>query len=71
MALKGETLHLGASPICPGCGKIAKMGVYHSAAGFYIGSYCRCGPYTRESLYYWKDIREAMHAFNTGEWERR
>jgi hypothetical protein len=26
--------------------------VLHSAAGYYIGSRCACGPYTRESNYF-------------------
>lgn len=29
-----------------------KLDVYRSAAGFYVGTYCHCGPYTRESGYY-------------------
>jgi len=71
MALPGETLHTGADPICAVCKQTAKMRVCHSNAGFYIGSYCGCGPYTRESLHYWQDINQAVHAFNTNNWERR
>ena len=29
-----------------------KLDVYRSGAGYYIGTYCNCGPYTRESGYY-------------------
>jgi hypothetical protein len=28
------------------------LAVHSSAAGFYIGTVCDCGPYTRESGYY-------------------
>lgn len=35
------------------CGKILKIGVYKSNAGYYIGFWCdNCGPYSRESNYY-------------------
>ena len=71
MAFPGETLHLGADPIYPCCKHRARMGVYHSGAGWYIGSYCGCGPYTRESMHYWHDEDQARSAFKTGEWERR
>jgi hypothetical protein len=43
------------------------MGVYESAAGFYIGSVCACGPYTRESPYY-GDRKLAERDFERGEW---
>lgn len=52
MTLPGETLASGADPRCPDCGKMGKLDVYMSAAGYYIGTYCDCGPYTRESDYY-------------------
>jgi len=29
-----------------------KLDVYRSGAGYYIGTYCGCGPNTRESGYY-------------------
>ena len=71
MAFPGETLSNGADPICPTCKQTAKMGVLLSGAGFYIGSRCGCGPYTRESLYYWKNLKEAEAAFSSDTWERR
>lgn len=37
---------------CPTCGGMPKIAVYRSGAGFYVGSWCRCGPYSRESGYY-------------------
>jgi hypothetical protein len=50
MTLPGETIASGAAPRCEDCGVMAKLDVYRSAApGYYIGTYCDCGPYTRES----------------------
>ena len=52
MALEGETIHLGAPAICPECKTILKEEVLLSRAGYYIGTRCKCGPYSRESHYY-------------------
>lgn len=52
MTLPGETIHTGASSICPDCKVVLKEQVLMSAAGYYIGTYCNCGPYSRESSYY-------------------
>jgi hypothetical protein len=50
--LPGETLATGALDTCPDCGVKVELGVYRSAAGYYIGTWCHCGPYSRESGYY-------------------
>lgn len=50
--IEGETLASGASDVCLECGMRVKLDVYLSGAGFYIGTRCLCGPYTRESGYY-------------------
>lgn len=62
MALPGETLALGADRVCDRCGVdvLPRLGVYRSGAGWYIGTYCDCGPYTRESGYY--PTREAAQS---------
>lgn len=52
MSLPGETIADGAAPRCEDCGKMPCLAVYESGAGWYIGTYCHCGPYTRESDYY-------------------
>lgn len=52
MTLPGETIATGASPFCPDCGHKMPIQVLRSAAGFYIGTECCCGPYSRESGYY-------------------
>lgn len=52
MTLEGETIGTGASPRCPDCNTMSATGVYSSMAGYYIGTWCECGPYSRESGYY-------------------
>lgn len=69
MALTGETLASGAPRICETCGAVPKLGVYRSAAGPYIGTFCDCGPYSRESEYY-ATQEAAQHAFDSGEFGR-
>jgi len=50
--LAGETIHSGAPDTCPDCGIKLEEQVLMSAAGYYIGTKCNCGPYSRESHYY-------------------
>lgn len=50
MALPGETGHIGKS--CPDCKQPLYLEILQSGAGFYIGTRCDCGPYSRESGYY-------------------
>jgi len=50
MALPGETGHVGKT--CGGCDTVLEAKVLSSGAGYYIGTYCMCGPYSRESGYY-------------------
>ena len=49
MTLPNETIATGADPRCPDCQTMPKIIAHRSAAGFYIGTWCRCGPYSRES----------------------
>ena len=70
MAVPGETLATGASPVCPHCGTVVRLEVLQSAAGYYIGTQCRCGPYTRESGYY-VSYEEARVALLNNTWEPR
>lgn len=63
--LQGETILAGGPARCDVCGVVLEFKVLHSAAGFYIGTCCMCGPYTRESGYYpTRDLAEA--AFKLG-----
>jgi len=52
MSLPGETIADGAAPRCEDCGRMPHLDVYQSGAGFYVGTYRSCGPYSRESDYY-------------------
>ena len=48
----GETIRTGASPVCEDCKVELKMQILKSNAGYYVGTACQCGPYSRESGYY-------------------
>jgi len=52
--LPRETLGNGAAKNCPDCKVRLVPEVLSSAAGYYIGTRCDCGPYSRESDYYKK-----------------
>ena len=67
--LPGETIASGAPPRCEDCDTMPKLAVYLSGAGFYIGTYCQCGPYTRESGYY-RTRELAQAAFDSGAYGR-
>lgn len=68
--LPGETIASGANPTCDECGVTVTLDVFRSNAGYYIGTYCNCGPYSRESGYY--DSKEgAMKSLHEGGYERQ
>lgn len=69
MVLKGETLATGAPPTCPDCGVTVKPKVCQSAAGYYVGTWCDCGPYSRESGYY-RSRDMAERALELGDYYR-
>jgi hypothetical protein len=48
----GETITSGAPNSCPTCGLKMQFEVLSSPAGYYIGTQCDCGPYSRESGYF-------------------
>lgn len=52
MALPGEIIALGAPDTCRSCGLKLTLRVLRSGGGYYIGTMCHCGPYSRESGYY-------------------
>lgn len=62
--LPGETILSGASTKCQECGVVVTPQICRSNAGWYIGTMCNCGPYTRESHYY-KSYAEAEKAFKS------
>ena len=65
MTIPGETIATGAPTTCPDCGETPELSVHRSNAGYYIGTYCNCGPYSRESGYY-KTFKEASDALKSG-----
>jgi len=62
--LIGETIASGAGDTCPDCHVKLELQVLRSAAGYYIGTFCECGPYSRESGYYKTEfaVNEALKA---------
>lgn len=50
--IPGETILSGAPSTCSECGVKLKLQICRSPAGYYIGTLCECGPYSRESGYY-------------------
>lgn len=69
MAMDGETLASGGEKVCQECGTTPVLGVHRSAAGHYVGTYCECGPYSRESGYY-ASREKAQQAFESGQYGR-
>ncbi|CAB5682073.1 hypothetical protein ABE607_17495 [Comamonas aquatica] len=52
-------------------GKKLPLKVYRSNAGFYIGTYSDEGPFTRESVEYFRKEEQADHALATGQWTQK
>lgn len=48
----GETIGRGAPNTCPTCKAEVTLKVLRSNAGFFIGTECNCGVYSRESVYF-------------------
>lgn len=67
--IPGETIASGAPSTCPECKVKLENQVCRSAAGYYIGTYCDCGPYSRESGYY-KTREIAQEALDSGDYGR-
>ena len=66
-----ETINSGAAKRCPTCecDVGSALRVCRSAAGYYIGTTCDCGPYSRESGYYHSQ-EAAEEALKQGGYER-
>lgn len=52
-------------------GEKLPLEVYRSQAGFYLGTYSERGPFTRESVEYWRKKEQAEKALATGNWTQR
>ena len=50
----GETISTGAKPTYPDCKTTPLLEVHQSPGNrmLYLGTYCSCGPYSRESEYF-------------------
>ena len=63
--------HSGVSH-CTDCGLDVKTPkVQESAAGFYVGTFCNCGPYARWSVEYFGSHANAEKALNEGSYTLR
>jgi hypothetical protein len=67
--MSGESIFGDAPTVCPECGVDVVLQVCRSAAGWYVGTVCVCGPYSRESGYY-ADRGGAERALFDGVYER-
>ena len=68
MALPGETGHIGKT--CEDCNVKLEADVHMSGAGYYIGTVCNCGPYSKESGYY-STRKDAEAVLDTNTYTRR
>lgn len=52
-------------PDCPDCGEDLALEVFQDDQGYYIGTYCKCGAYDRESQYFCteEDARQELPAW--------
>jgi len=71
MVLSGETISTGAPIRCRDCGIAPPLRVHQSAAGYYVGTYCHCGPYSRESVEYYRTRELADRAVEYSLWTPR
>jgi len=70
--MNGETITSGAAAKCSDCGVELDLKVMHSGGGFYLGTECHCGPYSRESGYFGTH-EEALHELRfemQSDWQR-
>ena len=61
--IPGETILTGADEWCTVCDGPAVWHVKSSPAGWYVGTSCGCGPYTRET-HYFESLEEAETALS-------
>ncbi len=70
MVMQGETIATGAKTFCEDCLQTLTLQVLLSAGGYYIGTQCDCGPYSRESKYY-SSVSEAEIDLANNQYEAR
>ena len=66
--LPGETILTGAPRKCDECGVTVEYKVCQSNEGFFVGTECNCGPYTRETGYFgeWHKAAEVLKHWRNG-----
>lgn len=64
--IAGETILSGAADTCGSCNIKLVLQPLRSGAGWYLGTACYCGPYSRESIYF-ETEEEAKKAISSGE----
>lgn len=71
--LVGETILSGCASTCSDCGVRMVLQVCRSAAGHYLGTWCDCGPYSRESEYFKtrEEAEKAIKADQLADWVRK
>mgnify|MGYP001185797902 CR=1 FL=1 len=70
MVLKGETIYRGAPSKCEDCGTKLELQVL-STCGYYVGTQCQCGPFSRETGYYQtrEEAEQVLNGIALGEKE--
>ena len=70
MVLQGETIYRGAPEKCEDCGAKLELKVFNTCA-YYVGTYCQCGPYSRETGYFetLHEAEQVLNGINLGERE--
>ena len=64
-----DTIPARHEPGCATCQARPEPDIYRSGAGFYVGRWCRCGPFSRDSEYY-QTREEAVKALEEGSYSR-
>jgi len=67
--IERETIKAGAPSTCEDCDVKLVAEVILSPAGYYVGTQCKCGPYSRESGYYPTE-KKALEALRSKEYTR-
>jgi hypothetical protein len=67
MVQPGETIFGTDVTHCDKCGCKLPMKVLSTSAGYYIGTQCDCGPYSRESGYFATQINAELALVRWGE----
>lgn len=68
--IPGETILSGGPSECPDCHTKLELQVLMSPAGYYIGTWCMCGPYSRGSDYY-ATREEAQRDLDDNSWLKK